>query len=98
MKTDSLSTMSMQDFFDTCDRRLRNVAEILNIPQTNRNVHDFIINNYSRFIVIHVPPPRDVFDIFDETTAAIGENWLWDNRTIYFVREADAIWFQLRWS
>lgn len=38
-----------------------------------------------------------VDQVFDETNAAIGEDWLWSVPYFYFVKHSDAAWFSLRW-
>jgi hypothetical protein len=51
--------------------------------------------------LIEVPRLNDCFDlelVFDETNAAIGEDWYWGLHYYYFLREADAVWFTMRWS
>jgi len=40
---------------------------------------------------------RSIFDIYDETTQVIGSDWIWHFQRVYFAREADAVWFTLRW-
>ena len=51
--------------------------------------------------LIEIPRSNDCFDlelVFDETNTAIGEDWYWGLNYYYFLREADAVWFAMRWS
>ena len=60
--------------------------------------------NWARYLQTHAPfvveirPHVTSSLIFDETNAAIGEDWVWDAYAYYFAREADAVWFTMRWS
>lgn len=99
-RSSHFDAMSIPEFYDMCHRRSANIAKILGVSYdvSRGDLELFRRDNTDRFITVVLDPPRDVFHVFDETTAAIGEDWLWDNRTFYFVRESDALWFQLRWQ
>lgn len=79
-------------------RRAERIAEILDVPPCLGGVFRLFTENQHLFIIVTLDYPLDVFAVFADTNAAIGEDWLWDHRTFYFVRETDATWFRLRWS
>jgi hypothetical protein len=49
------------------------------------------------FKVLTPPNSLRLSRLFDETNAAIGEDWVWNSDTYYFARESDAVWFATRW-
>lgn len=97
-RTDPLSTMSVLEFQTMIDRRAERIAEMLGVPPSLGRVFRLITENQHLFIMVTLDYPLNVFAVFADTNAAIGEDWLWDNRTFYFVRETDATWFRLRWT
>lgn len=97
-RTDPLSTISVSEFQTMIDRRSRRIAEILDVPPHPGGVFPLFTENQHLFIMVTLDYPLDVFAVFADTNSSIGEDWLWDNRTFYFVRETDATWFRLRWT
>lgn len=95
-KTDSLTLMPLQEYFAMCARRAHSVAKILDTTY-EKSISNFIDAHRKSFVEVKLPPSLEVYNVFDETNAAIGEDWLWDHQSFYFVRETDAIWFRLRW-
>lgn len=92
--------MQIADFVSMCNIRVQNMAVILNIPDPPRHTGDIInfIKYQRSFLEVALAPHLSVFDVFDETNKAIGEDWIWCNSNFYFSRESDATWFILRWQ
>lgn len=101
MAMKKLELMSSCEIVLMMEDRAYEMALALNLPK------DWIYGIYagkysqtklfSESLVVHNPSLR-LEKIFDETTAAIGEDWMWSGHgTYFFVRESDVFWFRLRW-
>lgn len=94
----TLKQMHYDDFWNMVQQRKRNIAQIMGFEK-NWEKNTFLWNDlFGESLTVSAPPSTDIFDLFDETNAAIGEDWLWTGVNYYFVREQDALWFKLRWS
>ena len=69
-----------------------------------KDLHAYLNDRESRVINMSDQKPFKVQSaiplslLFDESNAAIGEDWDWSGDVYYFAREADALWFAMRWS
>lgn len=89
----TLDLMIDCNFWEMVDRRESRIASILDLPPK----WFYNTEYFNDLLMVELKPTMNVYDVFDETNAAIGEDWLWANNKFYFVRESDALWFTLRW-
>lgn len=93
----SLDLLSMTELMDMFNLRVTSMAEILNIPSSSTYQHLYLTVCDRAFHVLIENPDMSIHDVFDETTSAIGDAWMWRHRNFYFAYESDAVWFKLRW-
>lgn len=94
----TLGQMHYDDFWTMVQRRKCNIAQIMGFEKNwelNASLWDDL---FGESLTVSNPQFPNVFELFDETNAAIGEDWLWSGNNYYFVREQDAVWFRLRWE
>ena len=89
----TLDLMIDCNFWEMVDRRESRMASILGRPPGWFYETEY----FNDLLMVELKPAMNVYDVFDETNAAIGEDWLWSSNKFYFVRESDALWFTLRW-
>lgn len=88
--------MPMSDFRSLLDRRVSRISKIFGTIDP-KNYSNFLKTNLHLFSLVIPEHPLSVYDVFDETNSAIGEDWLWTSSCYYFARESDALWFTLKW-
>ena len=92
-KQHTLNLMPEGVYWEMVSSRESRMASILDLPPN----WFYETNHFKDSLIVQLNPLMNVYDVFDETNAAIVEDWLWNSNKFYFVLETDTLWFSLRW-
>lgn len=86
----SLKDLSVTEFEKDISQRVVNICDAMGIEPDAKSpkLHTYTVEL----------PDMSIWDVFEDTNAALGSTWLWSYNKFYFSREADAVWFRMRWS